>query len=132
MIDEQGGSVTVRAVRGATQVDRDDREHVLSLTRELLERVLTANGLVADDVISMMFTATPDISSVAPTLAARQLGLHEVALICVQEMVVSGSMPRVVRLLAHAETDRPLRDLQNIYLNGTELLRADVPPIPDR
>ena len=124
--------MTVRAVRGATQVDRDDREHVLALTRELLERVLAANGLVADDVISMMFTATPDISSVAPALAARQLGLHEVALICVQEIVVSGSMPRVVRMLAHVETDRPLRDLENIYLNGTELLRADVPPIPER
>lgn len=129
MIDEQGGSVAVRAVRGATQVDRDDREHVLALTRELVERVLVANGLAADDLISVMFTATPDICSVAPALAARQLGLHEVAMICVQEMVVTGSMPRVVRLLAHIDTDRPQFELENIYLNGTQLLRADVPPI---
>jgi chorismate mutase len=67
---------------------------------------------------------------VAPALAARQLGLEEVALICVQEMWVEGAMPRVVRLLAHVETDRPRSSLTNVYLNGTEVLRRDVPPIP--
>jgi chorismate mutase len=123
--------VAVRAVRGATQVQQDDREHVLALTRELVARVLAQNELTGDDLISMLFTATPDIASVAPALAARQLGLHEVALICVQEMVVEGSMPRVVRLLAHVETDRSLGEIQNIYLNGTQVLRADVPPIPE-
>jgi chorismate mutase len=122
--------VAVRAVRGATQVRHDDREHVLARTRELVAEVLAKNELAADDLISMLFTATPDVASVAPALAARQLGLHDVALICVQEMVVTGSMPRVIRLLAHVETDRSVRELRNVYLNGTQLLRADVPPIP--
>lgn len=122
--------MAVRAVRGATQVERDEREHVLAYTRELVQQVLANNDLAPEDLISMTFTATPDIASVAPALAARQLGLHDVALICVQEMVVAGSMPRVVRLLAHIETDRTNAELGNVYLHGTQLLRADVPPIP--
>jgi chorismate mutase len=123
--------VAVRAVRGATQVEADDREEVLAASRELVTLVLEKNGLTADDVISVFFTATKDLASVAPALAARQLGLHEVALICVQEMWVEGSMPRVVRLLAHVETDQPRSSLTSVYLNGTETLRHTIPSVPD-
>lgn len=122
--------MAVRAVRGATQVQADDREQVLAASRELVTLVMEKNGLTADDLISIFFTATKDVASVAPALAARQLGLHDVALICAQEMWVEGGMPRVVRLLAHVETDRPRSDLTNVYLNGTETLRRDVPAIP--
>jgi len=121
--------VAVRAVRGATQVEVDDREAVLAASRELVQLVLEKNGLSADDVISILFTATRDLASVAPALAARQLGLHEVALICAQEMWVEGSLPRVVRLLAHVETHLPRADITNVYLSGTEVLRRDVPSI---
>ena len=120
----------VRAVRGATQVAVDDKEQVLAATRELVSQVLAANELAEDDVLSILFTATADISSVAPALAARQLGLNQPALICAQEMAVAGSMPRVIRLLAHIETTRPAGQVRNVYLNGTELLRVDVPAIP--
>lgn len=120
--------MAVRAVRGATRVDVDDREAILAATRELVSGVLDANGLQPADVVSIVFTATRDLTAVAPALAARQLGLHDVALICAQEMWVEGSMPRVVRLLAHVETDRPRDQVVNVYLNGTEVLRADVPP----
>jgi chorismate mutase len=89
----RGGPVAVRAVRGATQVEVDEREHVLAVSRELVSLVLEKNRLRADDVISITFTATRDLASVAPALAARQLGLHEVALICAQEMWVEGSLP---------------------------------------
>jgi chorismate mutase len=126
----QEDDVPLRAVRGATQVTTDAREHVLGATRELVERVLADNDLSTGDVVSVVFTATRDIVSVAPALAARQLGLHDAALICAQEMWVEGSMPRVVRLLAHVETDRPRDEVANVYLNGTEVLRADVPPVP--
>jgi len=122
--------VPVRAVRGATQVAVDDKEQVLAATRELVSQVLAANELAEDDVLSILFTATADISSVAPALAARQLGLNQPALICAQEMAVAGSMPRVIRLLAHIETTRPAGQVRNVYLNGTELLRVDVPAIP--
>ncbi len=121
---------TVRAVRGATQVAADDRELVLAATRELVGEVLGRNGLGPGDVVSVVFTATRDIVSVAPALAARQLGLHDAALICAQEMWVEGSMPRVVRLLAHVETERPRSQVANVYLRGTEVLRADVPAVP--
>jgi chorismate mutase len=122
--------VAIRAVRGATQVEVDDREQVLAASRELVTLVLEKNGLTADDLISVLFTATRDLASVAPALAARQLGLDEVALICAQEMWVEGSLPRVIRLLAHVETDLPRADITNVYLNGTEVLRRDVPVIP--
>lgn len=123
--------MAVRAVRGATQVEDDDREKVLASSRELVSLVLEKNGLTADDVISITFTATRDLASVAPALAARQLGLDEVALICAQEMWVEGSLPRVVRLLAHVETDRMRTEITNVYLNGTDVLRRDVPSAPD-
>ena len=120
----------VRAVRGATQVGADERETVLAATRELVGEVLGRNGLGPQDVVSIVFTATRDLTAVAPAMAARQLGLHDVALICAQERWVEGSMPRVVRLLAHVETVRRRDELVNVYLNGTEVLRADVPKVP--
>jgi chorismate mutase len=121
---------TVRALRGATQVDADERETVLAATRELVGAVLARTELGPQDVVSIVFTATRDLTAVAPALAARQLGLHDVALICAQEMWVEGSMPRVVRLLAHVETPRRRDEIVNVYLRGTEVLRADVPAVP--
>jgi chorismate mutase len=123
-------SRAVRAVRGATQVDVDEREHVLALTRDLVAELLAGNELVPDDVISIVFSATRDISSVAPALAARQLGLHGPALLCLQEMHVEGALPRVVRLLAHVETELARDQVRNVYHRGTQVLRNDVPPLP--
>jgi chorismate mutase len=123
--------MAVRAVRGATQVDVDEKEHVLSVTRDLVAELMESNKLIPDDVISIVFSATADISSVAPALAARQLGLDEPALLCVQEMHVEGAMPRLVRLLAHVKTELARDQVQNVYLRGTEVLRRDVPPVPD-
>jgi chorismate mutase len=126
------GVRTVRALRGATRVDADDRETILAATRELVGEILARNDLAPQDVVSIVFTATRDLTAVAPAMAARQLGLHDVALICAQEMWVEGSMPRVVRLLAHVETARRRDEVVNVYLHGTEVLRAEVPAVPDR
>ena len=131
MAGRDAGVRTVRALRGATRVDADDRETVLAATRELVGEILARNDLAPQDVVSIVFTATRDLTAVAPALAARQLGLHDVALICAQEMWVEGSMPRVVRLLAHVETARRRDEVVNVYLRGTEVLRADVPAVPD-
>lgn len=120
----------VRAIRGATQVDADRREQVLAYTRELVGEVMSANRLAPDDVISVVFSATHDLTSVAPALAARQLGLHDAALLCLQEMRVADAMPRVVRLMAHVETELSRAEVCNVYLHGTELLRSDVPSVP--
>jgi chorismate mutase len=122
--------MAVRAIRGATQVDVDEKEHVLAVTRDLVSEVMESNELVPDDVISIVFSATRDISSVAPALAARQLGLHEPALLCLQEMHVEGALPRLVRLLAHVETQLTRDQVQNVYRRGTGVLRQDVPAVP--
>ena len=122
--------MAVRAVRGATQIDADERDHVLERTREMVSEVMVGNQLDQDSIISIVFTATQDVKSVAPALAARQLGLNDPALICVQEMHVEGAMPMLVRLVAHVETDLARDQIRNVYLHGTERLRTGVPPIP--
>jgi chorismate mutase len=122
--------MAIRAIRGATQVEVDDKEHVLALTRDLVAEVMEVNKLTPDDVISIIFSATGDIASVAPALAARQLGLHDPALLCVQEMHVEGAMPRLVRLIAHVETELTRDQVRNVYQRGTDALRRDVPAVP--
>jgi len=122
----------VRAIRGATQVDVDDRTVVLEASAELVTAVLERNGLHPDDVISIVFTATPDLTSEFPAYAARQLGLTDVPLLCASEIAVPGAMPRVLRLLAHVETDRPRADVRHVYLRGAAALRTDLPRYPPK
>ena len=119
--------MAVRAVRGAIQVDDDDREQVLQATTELLQAVMQRNGLASDDLISVVFTATPDLVSEFPAYAARQMGITDVPLLCATEIAVPGAMPRVLRLLAHVDTDRPRADLRHVYLRGAANLRTDLP-----
>ena len=119
--------MAVRAIRGATQVDADDREQVLEATRELVTAVLERNELAQDDVISILFTATPDLTSEFPAYAARQMGFVDVPLLCASEIAVPGAMPRVLRVLAHVETDRPRSDIKHAFLRGAAALRRDLP-----
>ncbi len=116
----------VRAVRGAIQLDVDEREEVLSATRELVLSILEANSLTKDDVISIMFTATPAIRSEFPAVAARELGLGDVPLMCTQELDIVGAMPRVIRLMAHVNTSLPRDQITHIYLRGATALRRDL------
>jgi chorismate mutase len=118
--------VTVRAIRGAVQVEADERDAILEGTAELVNEVMSRNDLTTDDVISVLFTCTPDLTSEFPALAARKLGFHEVPLICATEIPVPGAMPRVVRLMAHVETSRPRSAIQHVYLRGAAALRLDI------
>jgi chorismate mutase len=118
--------VPVRAIRGAIQVDADDRDAILDATAELVTEVLARNGLTADDVISVIFSATPDLTAEFPALAARKLGFQEVPLLCCTEIAVAGSMPRVVRLMMHVQTERDRADVQHVYLRGAVALRLDI------
>jgi chorismate mutase len=92
----------------------------------LLTTVLERNALTADDLISIWFTATPDLHSDFPAAAARKLGIVDVALICAQELDIEGAMPRVVRVLAHIETDKPRADIAHVYLGAAAALRKDI------
>ena len=126
--------VAVRAVRGATQLDDDVREHMLERVAEMVVDVMEANGLTVDDFISVIFTATSDLVSEFPAYAARRLGFGEVPLICAREREIDGAMPRVVRMLAHVETDLPRADITHVYLHGAAQLRRDltrVREVPD-
>lgn len=119
--------VAVRAVRGATQVDHDDRDEILEAVGELVTEVLARNGLSTDDLISIVFTATPDVTAEFPAYAARLAGITDVPLLCASEIAVPGALPRVLRLLAHVETDRSRAELRHVYLRGAAGLRTDLP-----
>ncbi len=118
--------MAVRAIRGATQVAADDRDEVLSATRELVATVLERNDLSSEDLISILFTATPDLVSEFPALAARELGLGDVPLMCATEIAVPHALPRVLRLMAHVETPLPRSEVQHVYLRGAVALRRDI------
>ncbi len=119
--------MSVRAIRGAIQVAADTREDVLECSAELVRAVLERNHLSADDIISILFTATPDLTAEFPAYAARLLGLTDVPLMCAAEIPVPGAMPRVLRLLAHVETDLPRANVRHVYLHGAAALRSDLP-----
>ncbi|MDP3712815.1 MAG: chorismate mutase [Mycobacteriales bacterium] len=121
------GGIATRAVRGAIQVDADERDQVLAATTELLTEVLVRNALTPEDLISVVFTATPDLVSEFPAYAARQMGITDVPLLCATEISVPGAMARVLRLLAHVDTERPRAELRHVYLRGAAQLRTDLP-----
>lgn len=107
-------------------MEADERGAILESTTELVTEVMTRNGLVTEDVISVVFTATPDLTAEFPALAARKIGFHDVPLLCAAEIGVPGAMPRVVRLLMHVETDKPRSALEHVYLRGAVALRLDI------
>jgi len=117
----------VRAIRGATALDDDTAAQVQERTTELLQAILERNGVAEADLISILFTATPDVRAMFPATAARSIGLGAVPLLCATEIDVPDAMPRVIRVLLHAHTDRPREALHHLYLRGTSQLRDDLP-----
>jgi chorismate mutase len=117
----------VRAVRGATTIDEDTIEAVTEHVVTLLDRILQRNGLVEDDIISILFTATDDITSTFPATAARTMGLGAVPLICARELAVVGSVPLCIRVMMHVTTERGRAEMHHVYLEGAQGLRDDLP-----
>jgi chorismate mutase len=118
--------VTVRAARGAIRVESDTKEAVLAATERLLGEMLKRNELDAEQLVSVFFTSTPDLRSVFPAEAARRMGLTAVPLLCASEIPVEGAMRSVVRVLVQFQSDRGLRDVEHVYLDGAEALRDDL------
>ncbi|GAA3981561.1 chorismate mutase [Streptomyces marokkonensis] len=118
--------MAVRAVRGAVQLERDEAGHMDERVAALPTAVLERNDLTGDDLISIWFTATPDLHSDFPAAAARGLGITDIPLICAQELDIAGAMPRVVRILAHIESDRPRAEIAHVYLGAAAALRKDI------
>lgn len=117
--------IVCRGVRGATTVEEDTREAILSTTRELLIQMIEANGIRPEDVASAIFTTTPDLTSEYPALAARQLGWQDVALLCTHEMNVPHGLKHCIRILLHWNTDKPAAEMQHVYIKGAVKLRPD-------
>lgn len=117
----------LRALRGATTVDADTREQVLDRVTALLEQMFEANDIDHDDLVSVIFTATDDIHSVFPALAARKFGLGDVPLLCARELDITDGTPLCIRVLMHLESERSKAELHHVYLEGARHLRDDLP-----
>lgn len=118
--------MAVRAIRGAIQLDVDEREHLLKSTAELVSKVLHENNIENSNLISILFTATPDITSEFPAVGARELGLGDVPLMCFVEMNVKHAMPRVVRIMVYADIEASRSEIKHVYLRGATALRTDI------
>ncbi|NBU93021.1 MAG: chorismate mutase [Actinobacteria bacterium] len=116
----------VRGVRGATQVNDNSVSEIAFAVSELLGKMISENGIQTSDLISIIFTATPDLNADFPAVAARSIGLGEVPLLCAVEIDVPGSLQRVVRVLMHVNSDKILSDIKHIYINGAAVLRKDL------
>lgn len=116
----------VRAVRGATTVPRDEPDLIRAAVHELLDTLLEQNDLADADIISAVFTSTPDLVSEFPAHAARLYGWHEVPLLCAQELAVEGALPRCLRVLLHVESTRGRHEMKHSYLHQAVLLRQDL------
>lgn len=112
-------------VRGATTAVVNSRPAILEATRALLTEVVAANQMALEDVASVIFTATSDLDAAYPAAAARELGWTQTPLLCMQEMQVSGSLRRCIRVLVHWNTERTPAEIHHIYVNGAQVLRPD-------
>ena len=119
--------MAVRAVRGAIQIEANERQLLLDGASELVQEVMRRNQIAPTDLISILFTATPDLTAEFPAYAARQLGLTDVPLMCASEIDVPGALPRTLRLLAHIDTALERAQLRHVYLRGAAALRTDLP-----
>ena len=118
--------MTVRGIRGATTVERNEAEAILAATQELLAAIVEANGLSPDELASAIFSVTPDLNAAFPAAAARRLGWRYVPLFDTQEIPVPGSLPRCIRVLLHWNTSRPPQEVAHVYLRGARTLRPDL------
>ncbi|MDQ8157118.1 MAG: chorismate mutase [Gemmatimonadota bacterium] len=117
---------SVRGIRGATTVAADQPPLIRAAVRELLEAILNENDIAPADVISAVFTATPDLVSEFPAYAARQMGWTDIPLLCAQELPVVDALPRCLRVLLHVETSRQRGEIRHLYLRDAILLRSDL------
>ncbi len=112
-----------RGIRGATTVERNDREEILAATTELLQLLVERNELQTEDVTSAIFSVTDDLDAEFPALAARALGWTEIALMCMREIPVPGSLTKCIRILLHVNTERRASDMQHVYIRNAVNLR---------
>jgi chorismate mutase len=121
----QGPQQRLFALRGAVQAEENSREAILAATEELMRTMIERNSLEADEMVSCIFTTTADLDAEFPAVAARQLGLDTVPLLCTREIPVPGSMERVIRVMLHYYADAEAKPV-HVYVGATQALRADL------
>jgi chorismate mutase len=117
----------VRALRGATTLDADDRQQLIERTQELIQQLFERNRIDEDDIVSIVFTATDDISCAFPAEAAREAGIVHTPLLCARELEIDGGIGLCIRVLVHAYTTLPKEQLRHVYLHDARQLRTDLP-----
>ncbi len=113
-------------IRGAITAEENSREEILERTKEMLSEIIERNSLKNEDILSVVFTATKDLTKAYPAVGARQLGLTEASLMCVQEMYVEGSLEKCIRVMVTAENGEKQKDAKHVYLRGAKVLRPDI------
>jgi len=117
--------MSIRGIRGATTAESNSKDAILEATRELLEALLKNNDIQQEDIASGFFSMTHDLDAEFPAIAARQIGLTQAPLLCLNEIDVPGSLERCVRILLHVNTSKPQSDIVHSYLKGAVVLRPD-------
>ena len=125
MYSYNAAAVKLRALRGAITVEKNDAAAILDATEELLRAVMERNGLTAEQMVSCIFTCTEDLDAEFPAVAARNIGLSSVPLLCAKEIDVPGALPRVIRLMLHCYADDAAPP-QHVYLRDAVTLRKDL------
>lgn len=119
-----------RGVRGATTVESNSRDEILTATRHLVALMIRQNDIRAEDISCALFTTTPDLDAEFPALAARQLGWLDVPLMCTHEIGVPGALEKCVRVMVHWNTDLPQNAIQHVYIKEAKRLRPDLSTLP--
>ncbi len=119
-------NLLVRALRGATTVERNDAEDIAVATRELLTSMIGANDIDVEDIISVLFTTSPDLTAAFPAAAARGIGFQTVPLMCASEIDVPGAKPLCIRVMMHAYSPRTRAEVRHVYLRDAQNLRDDL------
>ncbi|MCX7715019.1 MAG: chorismate mutase [Clostridia bacterium] len=116
----------VRAIRGAITVENNDRDEILSATVEMLKKMIEENNLKIEDMISIIFTLTPDLNAVFPAVAAREMGIVDVPLMCMSEIDIEGALPKCVRIMLYINSEKSLKEIKHVYLRKATVLRPDL------
>lgn len=114
------------SIRGAITIEEDSRKEILEASDELLREIIRRNEIVTEDIISVIFSSTRDVSSAYPAEAARAIGINHAGLMCLQEMHVEGSLDKCIRVLTLVRGDRMQDEAKHVYLRKASSLRPDL------
>tara|TARA_B100001029_G_C14967621_1_gene398262 strand:- start:165 stop:533 length:369 start_codon:yes stop_codon:yes gene_type:complete len=113
-------------IRGATTIDKNDSEMIIKGSEQLLSEIIKLNNIESTDIASIIFSTTKDLNAEYPAVAARNIGLVNVALMCTHEMDVPNRLEKCVRILLHVNVEQGYNNIKHVYLKGAKSLRPDL------